>query len=81
MDRSGRCVNFGNCTTANQKQTIVMPAGLEMKCPECGRSLAEVTDGSALRRPPVDEASVPFAYDPETGTVSVSPQSALWRPK
>ena len=43
MDRSGRCVNFGNCTTANQKQTIVMPAGLEMKCPECGRSLAEVT--------------------------------------
>ena len=45
------------------------------------RSLAEVTGGSVPRRPPVDEAGVPFAYDPETGTVSVSPQSALWRPK
>lgn len=43
MDRIGRCVNFGNCTTANQKQTITMPAGLELKCPECSRSLVEVT--------------------------------------
>ena len=43
MDRIGRCVNFGNCTTANQKLTITMPSGLEMKCPECGRSLVEVS--------------------------------------
>src|SRR5438552_13665527 len=42
MDRTGRCVNFGNCTTANQKQTIIMPSGLELKCPECGRSLVEI---------------------------------------
>ncbi|HEY3738773.1 MAG TPA: phosphate ABC transporter substrate-binding/OmpA family protein [Bryobacteraceae bacterium] len=43
MDRTGRCVNFGNCTLANQKQTIVMPSGLELKCPECGRTLVEIT--------------------------------------
>ena len=46
MDRIGRCVNFGNCTTANQKQTLTMPSGLELKCPECGRSLVEVTQAS-----------------------------------
>ena len=46
MDRIGRCVNFGSCTTANQKQTIIMPSGLELKCPECGRSLVEVTQAS-----------------------------------
>ncbi len=46
MDRVGRCVNFGNCTTANQKQTIVMPSGLELKCPECGRGLVEVTQSN-----------------------------------
>jgi len=43
MDRTGRCVNFGSCTIANQKQTIVMPQGLELKCPECGRALVEVS--------------------------------------
>jgi len=42
------------------------------------RSLAEVVaDG----KPPLDEAGVPFVYDPETGVVSVSPQSPVWRPK
>ena len=47
MDRTGRCVNFGNCTIANQKQTITMPTGLELKCPECGRALVEVTGAKA----------------------------------
>jgi hypothetical protein len=42
------------------------------------RSLAEVV---ADRKPPVDPAGVPFVYDPETGVVSVSPQSPVWRPK
>ena len=46
------------------------------------RSLNEVAAASRLaRRPAVDEAGIPFAYDPETGTVSVSTQSPLWRPK
>jgi hypothetical protein len=41
------------------------------------RSLAEVVAGG---KSPVDEAGVPFAYDADAGTVSVSPQSPLWRP-
>jgi hypothetical protein len=45
------------------------------------RSLAEVAAAGLTRKPLVDEAGVPFAYDPETGTVDVSPQSPLWRPK
>ena len=53
MDRNGRCVNFGNCTIANQKQTIVMPSGLELKCPECGRSLAEVASTKPSMAGPV----------------------------
>ena len=45
------------------------------------RSLNEVAASRLARRPAVDEAGIPFAYDPETGTVSVSTQSPLWRPK
>ena len=44
-------------------------------------TLAELADSGGLRKPPVDEEGIPFAYDPETGTVSVSMKSQLWRPK
>ena len=45
------------------------------------RSLAEVAASGAPRKSPVDEEGIPFAYDPDTGTVSVSMKSSLWRPK
>jgi len=60
MDRTGRCVNFGNCAIANQKQTIVMPSGLELKCPECGRSLVEVTASRSGSRGPIAAVVITF---------------------
>ena len=45
------------------------------------RSLAELAASGTPRKPPSDEEGIPFAYDPETGKVSVSTQSPLWRPK
>jgi tetratricopeptide (TPR) repeat protein len=45
------------------------------------RSLAEVAAAGLTRESLVDDARIPFAYDSETGTVDVSKQSPLWRPK
>lgn len=43
-------------------------------------SLDELFRAGLLRRPPVDPAGVPFSYDRESGRVSISRQSELWRP-
>jgi hypothetical protein len=43
-------------------------------------SLDELRTAGLLRRPPVDPAGVPFSYDRESGKVSISRQSELWRP-
>jgi len=43
-------------------------------------SLDELRAAGVLRRAPVDPAGVPFSYDREAGTVSISRHSELWRP-
>jgi len=43
-------------------------------------SLDELLRAGLLRHPPVDPAGVPFSYDRESGKVSISRQSELWRP-
>lgn len=64
---------------ADQLQEAV--AAYERRSGQRPRSLAEVAGAVTPRMPTVDGAGVPFAYDPATGTVSVSMQSPLWRPK
>ena len=43
-------------------------------------SLDELRASGLLPGPALDPTGVPFAYDAESGTVSVSPSSRLWRP-
>jgi len=43
-------------------------------------SLDELRSAGLLRAAPVDPSGTPFAYDRETGTVSVDRKSELWRP-
>jgi hypothetical protein len=45
------------------------------------RSLEEVARAGFTRVPILDMEGHPFDYDPETGEVSVSTRSRLWRPK
>lgn len=44
-------------------------------------ALAELVEAGLVARLPQDPAGVPFDYDPQTGAVSVSSQSRLWRPQ
>lgn len=44
-------------------------------------SLRDLAPAGLLRAPLLDPAGVPYAYDPETGTVSLIRQSPLWRPE
>ncbi len=44
------------------------------------RSLAELARTGLATVPIVDMEGHPFAYDPDTGTLSVSTRSTLWRP-
>ncbi len=37
--RVGRCVNIGNCASADTRKTIQVPVGADFVCPECGKSL------------------------------------------
>jgi hypothetical protein len=64
---------------ADQLQEAV--AAFERRVGRRPRSLEELLASGVLKKPPVDDAGVPFAYDADTGTVSVSMQSPLWRPK
>jgi hypothetical protein len=41
--------------------------------------LEELAAAGLLRGAPVDPSGTPFAYDPQTGSVTVSRQSPLWR--
>lgn len=43
-------------------------------------SLAELVSTGSLRRLPADPSGTPFEYDHQTGKVSVSRRSSLWRP-
>lgn len=37
--RSGKCSNFGNCSLADARKTVEVPAGLDFVCTECGKPL------------------------------------------
>lgn len=43
--------------------------------------LTELLRAGRLRRVPADQSGIPFEYDPQTGKVSVSMRSILWRPR
>jgi hypothetical protein len=64
---------------ADQLQEAV--AAYERRSGRRPQSLAEVAASGLARQPLLDDAGVPFTYDAEKGTVEVSMQSPLWRPK
>lgn len=43
--RLGKCSNFGNCTLADGRKTVEVPAGFDFVCTECGKPLLPVDDG------------------------------------
>jgi hypothetical protein len=45
------------------------------------RSLDELRAAGLLRGPALDPSGRPYAYDPDTGRVTVSPESTLYRPE
>jgi len=55
-------------------------AGVERRTGRRPETLEELRQAGLLRRPPVDGSGAPFLYDPQSGTVRVSPHSQLWRP-
>lgn len=38
-ERAGKCVNIGNCSLADKRETIVTEPGRDFVCPECGKGL------------------------------------------
>ena len=45
--RSGKCSNFGNCSLADARKTVDVPAGLDFVCTECGKPLLLTETGTA----------------------------------
>ncbi|TAG36261.1 MAG: hypothetical protein EAZ34_01360 [Polaromonas sp.] len=45
--KSGKCSNFGNCSLADARKTVEVPAGLDFVCTECGKSLLLTDAGAA----------------------------------
>ena len=45
--RSGKCSNFGNCSLADARKTVEVPAGLDFVCTECGKPLLLTDTGTA----------------------------------
>ena len=45
--RSGKCSNFGNCSLADARKTVEVPAGLDFVCTECGKPLLLTDAGTA----------------------------------
>lgn len=45
--RSGKCSNFGNCSLADARKNIEVPAGLDFVCPECSKPLLLSETGAA----------------------------------
>lgn len=43
--RKGKCIQFGGCSKADNKELIDVPAGEEFACRECGKPLQEVDPG------------------------------------
>lgn len=38
-ERTGKCINIGNCSLADKREVIVTKPGTDFVCPECGKSL------------------------------------------
>jgi hypothetical protein len=62
----------------DQLQALV--GDVELRTGRRPRSLDELVSLGLLRQPPRDPSGEPFGYDAETGLVSVSRRSPLWRP-
>lgn len=45
--KSGKCSNFGNCSLADARKTVEVPAGLDFVCTECGKPLLLTDAGTA----------------------------------
>jgi hypothetical protein len=43
-ENKGRCINFGECSRADNKEDISVPIGRDLKCPECDNELEEIKD-------------------------------------
>lgn len=46
-ERAGKCVNIGNCSLADKRETIITKPGTDFVCPECGKSLIASTSAAA----------------------------------
>lgn len=44
--KSGKCSNFGNCSIADARTTVVVPSGLDFVCNECGKPLLLMDAGT-----------------------------------
>ncbi|MHB8123089.1 MAG: TPR end-of-group domain-containing protein [Desulfuromonadaceae bacterium] len=42
-----RCTNFSQCSKADNKETIDVPFGRDLKCPECGLDLDEIKESTS----------------------------------
>ncbi|WP_174297087.1 substrate-binding domain-containing protein [Sphingomonas bacterium] len=38
-ERTGKCINIGNCSLADKREVIVTKPGTDFVCPECGKAL------------------------------------------
>jgi phosphate transport system substrate-binding protein len=50
--RKGRCTNFGNCGTADTKQTILTETA-DFVCPDCSKQLTEIASAGKSRFSPL----------------------------
>ena len=61
-ERTGKCINIGNCSLADKREIIVTKPGTDFVCPECGKSLlaapSAVTSGGGGSRLPLIIGSI-----------------------
>ena len=54
-ERTGKCINIGNCSLADKREVIVTKPGTDFVCPECGKAVlamsAAPTPGRSTRLP------------------------------
>ena len=50
-ERQGKCVNIGNCSLADKRETITTKAGQDFVCPECGKGLVLATSAVSAPNP------------------------------